>query len=237
MNKLRTILPLAFLAVFLIVSTSHALPSCCQGKDNGNTSGVAPFWGNVISGFRAPSAPEPAPIPSSRVTSGPGCCAANQLGAQPNPVQYCPRYGQVRQQATPGANPSYGGCCGTPVCPGRANIANLPSCRGTCGGPYTGFRGATPPPSGLPSCCSTTGGSSAAEYRSAAVPPPSSGLPPCCQVSGGSNPVYRATPSPQNARAVPAVATQRNGSGYYWNTVAGSGPFGQPGYFPTAGSR
>jgi len=273
MKKLRTILPLAFLAVFLIVSTSHALPSCCQGKDNGNTSTVVPSWGGPTSGFRAPSAPEPAqryrpelwqatspaqsmtgttpgrarsfgeatPIPRSRVSSAPSCCATDGTGYQQSvgrtgipPVgRYSPGCGQVRPQATFGTVSSYGGCCGAPVNPSRATTANLPSCGGTCGGSYAGYRGAPAPATDLPSCCSTNGGSYAAEYRAAPAPSPSSDLPPCCQVPGGTSTGYQATPSRQNARAVPAVATQRGGNGYYWNTVAGSGPFGKPGYFPT----
>jgi hypothetical protein len=280
MRKLRTILPLALLAAFLMVSTSYALPSCCQTGDSGNTSTVGSFWGGLLSGFRAPSAPEPAqnyrpdlrqatapaqsitgtpsanargsikpaPIQRSQVSSVPSCCATDGTGYQQSvsrtgilpvskpgilPVdRYSANYGQVRPQATLGAISSYGGCCGAPVSPGRTTTANLPSCGGTCGGSFAGYRGAPAPATDLPSCCGTNGGSYPTGYRAAPAPSSSSDLPPCCQVPGANSTGYKTTPTRRDVRAVPAVATQKSGNGYYWNTVAGSGPFGKPGYFP-----
>ncbi len=270
MRELRTILPFALLAALLMVSTSYALPSCCQTGDSSNTSTVSSFWSSYTSGFRAPSAPEPvqnyrpeirraaapaqpidkptsartrnaakpAPVPRAAASSLPSCCAVDgSSGYQQSASRYYPDYRQVRPQATLGAISSYGGCCGAPVYPSQAAATNLPSCCST-GGSYAGYRGAPAPTSvsNLPPCCSTGGGSTARQYRAAPAPSTSSNLPPCCQVPGGTSAGYKPTASRQNVRAVPASATRNGGNGYYWNTVAGSGPFGKPGYFPTVRS-
>ena len=271
MRTLRTILPLILLAAFLPAATSHALPSCCQSGDSGNTSSVGSSWTGVRSALSAPSAPEtvrsyrpqlrqaaapaqpitrttpakartyakPAPVQRAAAPSLPSCCAAGGTGYRQSAGRYPSAYGQVKPQATPGAIASYGGCCGAPVNSGRPTAANPPSCCSTGGSSSAGYRGTPAPASNVPSCCSTSGGSSSAGYRAEPAPSPSSALPPCCQTQGGAGTGYKGISARQNAqpvRAVPASASRRSGNGYYWNTVAGSGAFSQPGYFPAVRS-
>ncbi|MDQ7781234.1 MAG: hypothetical protein RDU20_00050 [Desulfomonilaceae bacterium] len=220
MRRLEIILLAALCASLLMVSSSLALPSCCGANDRGAVNIVGVPGSSPVAGFGAPSAPEPSPryrtesrraaspppFRALAASSVPSCCAVDGARYPQGASRYVPNYGQVGPRAASGPAGTYGGCCGAPVYSNRPAVENLPSCCSTGRGSYARYQGA---------------------------PAPASNISPCRRAGCGTGAAYEASPSRQPARAVPASATQRIGNAYYRNSVADSGPFGKPGYFPT----
>lgn len=231
MNTLRIALPVALVAVCIMVSAGYALPSCCQSGNSNNPNAVNsafPFQGSElrapvtrirIQSYRPVPRQAAAPAQPVRQANSPGAGAYPRFArtAQPSasalPSCCAAGNGGYQVRATRGY-PQYGQV--RPV----ATMGAISG--GCCGGGYRQAR--------VPSCCSAGGGASAGYARPTA---PSSGVPSCCATSSGKTAGYQKAPR-GTVRAVPASAVQATRTSYYWGTQAGAGAFGKPGYFPQA---
>jgi hypothetical protein len=249
MTRLRIAFPVALLAALLMVSIGYA-QSCCGSGNSSPLGAISSYFGGAGNSLRAPApqvgtqtyrpvtrqvvasradrgpAPaspqayvNPARVQRTAAASVPSCCAGGSTGNQTGRTQYYQNYRQIRPQATLGAISR--GCCGGSYGNSRSTAAAAASC---CGG--SGYT-AQAPASGVPSCCSS-GSGSYSSYRGA--PAPSADVPSCCSVQNGSTAGYKAATT-RPVQAVQASATRSNSSPSYWGRIAGSGPFGNPGYF------
>lgn len=241
MRTMKTAIPAACLAIFLMISMSWALPSCCRsGKSSNSPASFATGQGGSL---QAPVAPERVvrrrPVPKQHVAvarpirttasvqtrrpvprpqagqpvaaSAPSCCASSSAGYR---SVSSPTYTQARPQATiRGISSGYAGRGYTYGC--RYSQSGLSSC---CGG--SGY-GRSTLQAGLPSCCGAPG------Y---VTPAQQAGVPSCCAVNGATSTQYRPTSS-GTVRPVPASSASNRS--YGWGAYpAAAGAFGKPGYFP-----
>lgn len=233
MTTLRIAFPLALLAALLMVSMGYA-QSCCGSGNSGALGTITSFFGGAVNSLKAPATqvgtrayqPIPRQIAAAQPQRGP---APARLQSYSNPsrvrrtaaaslssccssggtgyqarTQYSPNYRQVRPQAALGA--VSGSCCGGGGYTGRPTASSVPSCCSSGTGSYTGYRGA---------------------------PAPSAGVPSCCSVQSGTTAGYKAAPS-RPVRVVQASGTRSKRSSSSWGRAAGSGPYGNTGYFSKA---